>query len=73
MSLFPDENDLFNLETRIKIQSLNNIELNLKETLEDLKELKDDSAAKEFCEHNIKKAIKWLGKINGNGNPEITK
>ena len=38
-----------------------------------LKELKDDSAAKEFCEHNIKKAIKWLGKINGNGNPEITK
>ena len=73
MSLFPDENDLFTLGINDKINALNTIELNLKETLEDLKELKDNSAAKEFCEHNIKKAIKWLGKINGNGNSEIPK
>lgn len=71
MSLFPDENDLFS--TAEKRNSIINIKLNLKETLEDLKELKDDSAAREFCEHNIKKALKWLEKINGNGNSEIPK
>ena len=71
MNLFPNDDELFNISD--KINTLNTIELNLKEALEDLKELKDNSAAKEFCEHNIKKAIKWLGKINGNGNPAITK
>lgn len=37
-------------------------------SLEYLKELNINSAEKDFCEHNIKKAIKWLEKINGNGN-----
>lgn len=39
------------------------IKLSLEEALMELNETLNNSAEKDFCEHNIKKALKWLERI----------
>lgn len=42
---------------------LKTIKLSLDEALIELNETLNNSAEKDFCEHNIKKALKWLDRI----------